>query len=545
MEPDSSFTRRISAVLLADVTGFSKLMGEDDERTAQAVHQFQALAKGVVAEATGQAEAVAGDALFATFESVVAAVDAALTIQERLAEEDFAGTPLQVRMGVHVGDVLLRDGRAFGDAINIAARLQALARPGTICISDVVYRQVRNKFDVEFVDLGAQRLKNISDPVRAYLMVPRHAQAHPSHVGWRLVPRWVAAVVAAAALAGGAVVVAHYHAAAPTLPARTTTAVQAPQSAEEIEAAAAHEEAAPIALGVMLFKAPGGDAESDWRREALRDGLNTQLSQLSRVKVYSKEFIDFLITRKGLTEIEAATQLGIKKMLSGSFVKVDDTLRIETHVVDVASGVLEASYVTAGKDSEFLDLQSKLTLGVIAKLNLPATDAEKQALLAKRNTNEDALKLLLEAERGGVPPQGSGGKPAAQAPHSALPQWLAALRPAVARAEDGSPEAAIHALLERYRQATEARQLDALASLHTQFTDEQRAAQQRYFQNVRELKVVIENVDVAVVGDEAVVSYTRTDDFADAKTGRPMHASVRVTKTLRQEQGEWKLAGGK
>lgn len=545
MQPDSSFTRRISAVLLADVTGFSKLMGEDDERTAQAVHQFQALAKGVVAEATGQAEAVAGDALFATFESVVAAVAAALTIQERLAEEDFAGTPLQVRMGVHVGDVLLRDGRAFGDAINIAARLQTLARPGTICISDVVYRQVRNKFDVEFVDLGAQRLKNISEPMRAYLMVPHHAQAHPSRAGWRSVPRWVAAVVAAAALAGGAVVVAHYHAAAPPRPARTTTAVQAPQSAEEIELAAAHEEAAPIALGVMLFKAPGGSAESDWRREALRDGLNTQLSQLSRVKVYSKEFIDFLITRKGLTEIEAATQLGIKKMLSGSFVKVDDTLRIETHVVDVASGVLEASYVTVGKDSEFLDLQSKLTLGVIARLNLPATDAEKQALLAKRNTNEDALKLLLEAESGGALPQPPGGKPAAQAPHSALPQWLAALQPAVAHAEDGSPEAAIHALLERYRQATEARQLDALASLHTQFTDEQRAAQQRYFQNVRELKVVIENVDVAVVGDEAVVSYTRTDDFADAKTGRPMHASVRVTKTLRQEQGEWKLAGGK
>jgi len=544
MEADSSFTRRVSAVLLADVTGFSKLMGEDDERAAEAVHQFQALAKGVVAEATGQAEALAGDALFATFESVVAAVSAALTIQQRLAEQDFSGTRLQVRIGVHVGDVLLRDGRAFGDAINIAARLQALARPGTICISDGVYRQVRNKFDVEFVDLGAQRLKNISDPMRAYLVIPRHAQAHPSHAGWRSRRRWIAATVAAAALAAAAVMLVRYRAVAPTQPSRTTTAVPALQNAAEIEPAAAREEAAPIALGVMLFKTPGGNAESDWRRDALRDGLNTQLSQLSRVKVYSKEFIDFLITRKGLTEIEAATQLGIKKMLSGSFVKVGDTLRIETHVVDVTSGLLEASYTTVGKDSEFLDLQSKLTMGVIARLNLPATEAEKQALMAKRNTNEDALKLLLEAEKGGAPPP-VGGKPAAQAPHSALPQWLAGWQPAAAYAEDGSPEAAIHALLERYRQATETRQLDALAALHTQFSDEQRAALQRYFENVRDLKVTIENVDVAVVGDEAVVSYTRTDDFADAKTGRPMHASVRVTKTLRHEQGEWKLAGGK
>ncbi|MGH3053874.1 MAG: adenylate/guanylate cyclase domain-containing protein, partial [Gaiellaceae bacterium] len=517
MEPESSFTRRVSAVLLADVTGFSRLMGEDDERTAHAVHRFQALAKGVVAEATGQAEAVAGDALFATFESVVAAVNAALTIQERLAEDDSAGTPLQVRMGVHVGDVLLREGRAFGDAINIAARLQALARPGTVCISDTVYRQVRNKFDVQFVDLGVQRLKNISDPVHAYLIVPHHAQAAPRSAARRSVQRWAIAAGAVVALAGGALVMVRYRADAPVTAPRHT-AMPTAASEEEMDPGAAQQEAAPIALGVMLFKTPGGDAESDWRREALRDGLNTQLSQLSRVKVYSKEFIDFLITRKGLTEIEAATQLGIKKMLSGSFVKVGDTLRIETHVVDVSTGVLETSYTTTGKDSQFIDLQSNLTMGVIARLNLPVTDAEKQALLARRNTNEDALKLLLEAETGGAPRPSSGGKPAAQAPRSALPQWLAALLPAIAYAEDGSAEAAIPALLERYRKATEARQLDALAALHTQFTDEQRAAQQRYFENVRDLKVVIENVDVAVVGDEAVVSYTRTDDFADAKT---------------------------
>lgn len=545
MEADSTFTRRICAVLLADVTGFSRLMGEDDERTAHAVHQFQALAKGIVTDANGQAEAVAGDALFATFDSVVAAVNAALIIQQRVAEEDFKGTPLQVRMGVHLGDVLVREGRAFGDAINVAARLQALARPGTVCISDAVYRQVRNKFDAEFVDLGTQRLKNISYPLHAYLIVPQHAQPERLHRAGRTALRWAgAAVIAVTALAGGMLGVLRHRAPAPT-PAPPGVAAPAPQSGAEVVPAAAPQEAAPVALGVMLFKTPGGEAETDWRREALRDGLNTQLSQLSKVKVYSKEFIDFLITRKGLTEIEAATQLGIKKMLSGSFVKVDDTLRIETHVVDVASGVLEASYTTSGKASEFLDLQNQLTLGVIARLNLPVTDAEKQALFAKRNTNEDALKLLLEAEKGQGQPLPVQGKPAAEAPRSALPRWLAALGPASAHAEDGSAEAAIRAMLERYRRATESRQIDALAALHTQFSDEQRAAQLRYFENVRDLKVAIENVDIAVVGDEAVVSYTRTDDFADAKTGRPMHASVRVTKTLRQEQGEWKVAGGK
>jgi ketosteroid isomerase-like protein/TolB-like protein len=307
-----------------------------------------------------------------------------------------------------------------------------------------------------------------------------------------------------------------------------------------VEPAAAPQEAGPVALGVMLFKSPAGDTENDWRRDALRDGLNTQLSQLSKVKVYSKEFIDFLTTRKGLTEIEAATQLGIKKMLSGSFVAVGGTLRIETHVVDVASGVLEASYATTGKDSEFLDLQNQLALGVIARLNLPVTDAEKQALLAKRNTNEDALKLLLESE--------SGGAPARQAPRSALPHWLAwreALQPAAACAQEAGSEAAIHDVLEHYRQATESRQIQALAMLYSDFPPEQQAAQQRYFDNVRDLRVAIDHIDVAVVGDEAVASYTRTDDFIDTRTGRPMHAAVRLTKTLRKENGAWKLAGAK
>ena len=100
-------------------------------------------------------------------------------------------------------------------------------------------------------------------------------------------------------------------------------------------------------------------------------------------------------------------------------------------------------------------------------------------------------------------------------------------------------------MLEQYRRATESRELQALAAVYVDFPPEQQAAQQRYFENVRDLKVTIDNVDIAVVGDEAVVSYTRTDDFADARTGRPMHVSVRLTKVLRRTDGTWKLAAGK
>jgi adenylate cyclase len=543
MPPEETFTRRVCAVLLADVTGYSALMGEDDERTARAVQRLQAAVQGIVADASGRAEPVAGDALFATFDSVVAAVEAALQIQRRLAGADFHGLPLQLRIGIHFGDVLLREGAAFGDAINVAARLQTLAKPGTVCISDGVYRQVRNRFDEQFVDLGRQQLKNISDTVHAYLIVPRGIEVPSTHTGRRVPLAWGAAAAALAALGIVGVLTAERQRRATPAPAATPVVPVAEQMAEA-DNQPAEEAAQKVALGVMGFKSPEGDPHGEWRREALRDGLNTSLSQLSHVKVYSKEFIDFLITRKGMTDIEAASHLGISKMLSGSFVAVGETLRIETHVVDVKSGVLEASYTTEGQEAEFLELQNRLAFGVIARLNLPISDEEKRTLLAQRNTNLDALKMLLEAEGAA----GDTNPKPAPGPQSALSGWqvLTGLWfPPAARADDSGAETAILATLERYRKATESRDTNALADLYTEFPPDQLSAQQRYFENVRDLKVVIDNAEIAVVGDEAVVSYTRTDDFVDARTGRPMHVAVRLTKILVRTDDGWRLAAGK
>ena len=321
---DQAFTRRVCAVLLADVTGFSTLMGQDDERTARAVRRLQTLVQGIAAERNGYAEGFAGDAIFASFDSVVAAVDAALNIQRHLVRETFEGLHLKIRVGVHYGDVLLRDGGAFGDAINIAARLQSLAKPGTICISDGVYRQVHSHFDEKFVDLGRQRLKNISERVHAYLIVPREVEIEKTRVPRRtFVTSVVGAAVLAAVLTVGAVVGWrrwNRPVESPKLtrpPATARLPERAAPSAPGGDTAAAPVVTEQTTLGVMVFKSLRSDGETDWRREALRDGLNAQLSQLSQVRVYSKEFIDFLMSRKGLTDVEAARELGIQKMLSG------------------------------------------------------------------------------------------------------------------------------------------------------------------------------------------------------------------------------------
>jgi adenylate cyclase len=533
--PEGSYTRRILAVLVGDVSGFSALMGHDDERTARDVQRVRAVVAAIAGELGGQAEPQAGDSIAVRFESVVAAVQAALRVQEQLAEEATTEQQLRLRVGIHFGDVLVEaGGSALGDAINVAARLCALARPGTICVSEGVYRHVRGRFDEPVEDLGRLRLKNISDPVHAYLIVPRAAgrvrRRHRSATAW-------AAAVLVVAMLGAASWLWPFWPRRPPSPLGIEGA--RPPVAGTPEAGAEKAPQTEVTLGVMLFKPLRDDPENLWMREALRDGLNTQLSGLTKVKVYSKEFIDFLISREGLSEIEAANKLGITKMLSGSFLAVGDTLRIETHVVDVTSGMIEASYTTMGPVKQFLSLQTKMTEGLIARLDIPITPDERKTLLAQQNTDVEALKMLLEAEGGATP----APPPKPTGPESSLLRWLARLgTPAAAWADD---RADITAVLEAYRKATEAHEMPAVAAVYVELSPDQQAAQQRYFDNVKDLKIVISDVDAAVVGDEAVVSYTRTDDFTDARTGRPMHVQVRLTKTLKRTDSGWKLAAGK
>ena len=150
--------------------------------------------------------------------------------------------------------------------------------------------------------------------------------------------------------------------------------------------------------------------------------------------------------------------------------------------------------------------------------------------------------MLMEAE-GSIRPPPQTGSPDVR---SALPRWLARLGEVavgVASADDAGAQGEILETIKRYRHAMEARDLHALSALYAEFPPEQQAAQQRYFDNARDLSITIDRPEIAVAGDEAVVSYTRSDNFVDVRTGRPMHVELRLTKTLRREGGEWKFAG--
>ena len=381
MEPDTAFTRRVCAVLLADVSGFSKLMGEDDERTARAVHHVQAIAQEIVGEHNGRAEPVAGDALFATFDSVVTAVQAAVALQRRIAAERFegrpAGQPLRIRIGVHLGDVLLRDGRAFGDVINIAARLEALARPGTICISEGVYRQVRNTMEEQLVDLGRRRLKNISDPVHAYLIVPNGAAPRPA---LRRGALRSGAVAAALVATGVAAVVAWRHL-APSTPARAprSEAVSPPTKKS---------------VAVLPFVNMSGDSADEYLSDGMTEEIITALSKVSGLRVAARTS-SFAFKGKNEDIETIGDRLRVGTVLEGSVRKAGNKLRITTQLVNVADGFHLWSEDYDRDLADVFAIESDVAQRVAEALEVTLLAAERQRLEQKPTENLEAHQLYL------------------------------------------------------------------------------------------------------------------------------------------------------
>jgi adenylate cyclase len=166
-----SVERKLTTILCADVHGYSRLMEQDEAATLATLRGYRDAIDGLIARHRGRIASTAGDSLLADFPSVVEAVQCAIEIQQELAGRNRSlpdGRRMAFRIGLNLGDVMLHDGDLFGEGVNVAARLEALAEPGGICISRTVYDQVRNKLSVGFEDLGDQPVKNISEPVQAF-----------------------------------------------------------------------------------------------------------------------------------------------------------------------------------------------------------------------------------------------------------------------------------------------------------------------------------------------------------------------------------------
>ena len=273
---DVGFKRKLAAILSADVEGYSRLMDDDEEATVRTLTAYRTAINDLVQQYRGRIVDTPGDNILAEFTSVVDAVNGAVEIQRELAERN-AELPdnrkMAFRIGVNLGDVIEEDEQIYGDGVNIAARVEALAEAGGICISGRAYDQVANKLGLEYENLGEHQVKNIRTPVRVYrvLSLPgaaahRVVQAKKT-VGrkWRKIA-WASAAVLVIAIAG-AVIWNLYLRPAPSL---KLAAGEKPS------------------IAVLPFDNLSGDAEQEYFAEGMTDELITNLSKISGLLVISR-----------------------------------------------------------------------------------------------------------------------------------------------------------------------------------------------------------------------------------------------------------------
>ena len=307
-------------------------------------------------------------------------------------------------------------------------------------------------------------------------------------------------------------------------------------------------------IGVMEFRDLREEPEHDWIGKALRVALNTELSKVRALRVYSPELIDRSTASRRVDYLTAAQRLGIRKLLTGSFHVVGSTVRIDAEIVDTVSGVQEGSDSVQGDVADFFALQKTLVLSMLRRLRVELSADEGASIEQRTNTNVDAYRLLLEAEGLVNQPSPSPSTPE----HTSIPGtpqswWHDGLQDfatllvgrAFAAEPSSDPAGEVRAVIEAYRFALEHKDLDKLAALYVSFSARQRDALRAYLDNASGLTVEFADVTVEPRGDEVLVSYTRRDRFVDRESGKPQHLEVRLTKILTRENGTWKITGAR
>ncbi len=327
--------RRLTAILAADVAGYSRLMGADEEETlARLKAHRREVVDPRIGEHRGRIVKTTGDGLLAEFASIVDAVRCAAEIQREMAERNADVPPdrrIEFRVGINVGDIIIDESDIFGDGVNVAARLEALAEPGGTCVSRMVRDQVRDKLDLAFEDMGEQQVKNIARPVRAYRVVTDAAvrvAAAAAPGRRRRIRRRVSAAGAAALvlLAIGAIGATAFWRLYPPQPA--PTAAGAPAAPPTLPNRPS--------IAVLPFANLSGDPAQDYLADGLTDNLVDALAQNPGLLVIARNAtLDY--RGKAVAPRAAAKDLGVRYVLEGSVQKSGDRIRVTAQLIDTVN----------------------------------------------------------------------------------------------------------------------------------------------------------------------------------------------------------------
>ncbi|MEJ1161453.1 adenylate/guanylate cyclase domain-containing protein [Prosthecomicrobium sp. N25] len=341
--------RRLVAIFAADVAGYSRLVQGDEVGTLQSLRACRKIVDGLIADHGGRIANTAGDSVLAEFPSAVKAVQCGVDVQEALRSvyqgSNEAG-PLQLRIGVHVGDVYIHDGDLLGDGVNIAARLEALADPGAVYISSATYASVRQAFVLGFDDLGAKALKNITEPIHVFRVrlpgsatIPRHSLSN------------------------------------------------APNSARIVD---------KPAIAVLPFSNLGRDPDQDYFAEGITDDIITELSRIRAFLVIARNST-FTYKGRSADVRQVGRELGVQYILEGSVRCIAERLRVNAHLLEACSG----NHIWVDRydrlTSELFDVQDDITRSVVA-----STQTEvilNEGLLAERRERPE-LHLWELSTRG-------------------------------------------------------------------------------------------------------------------------------------------------
>ena len=336
--------RRLSAILAADVAGYSRLMHNDEVGTAHVLRGHRAVSDGLVAKHGGRIVKTTGDGLLLEFPSVVDAVECAVAVQAVMAERN-NGVPQDRRMlfriGINLGDILIEGDDILGDGVNIAARLEGIAEPGGICISSSAYDQVRGKVAVEFIDLGEQSLKNIDRPVRAYAVVSKgRGSVKPAEA----------------------------------TPQRTS----APR----------------LSIVVLPFANIGGDPEQDYFVDGVTESLTTDLSRIPGAFVIARNTA-FTFKNKPVDARTVGRELGVRYAMEGSVQSSGDRIRVNAQLIDAETGAHLWAERFDKERGDIFEMQDEITTRLARTVGIELVAAEGRRAERERPNNMDAVDLAM------------------------------------------------------------------------------------------------------------------------------------------------------
>jgi TolB-like protein/class 3 adenylate cyclase/tetratricopeptide (TPR) repeat protein len=348
---DNHVERRLAAVLAADVAGYSRLMGRDEEGTLTQLKRLRkTLVDPTIAAYRGRIVKTTGDGALVEFASAVDAVRGAVEVQRGMADQN-ASVPqdqrIEFRIGIHVGDIIIDDNDIFGDGVNVAARLEGIAEPGGVCMSNDAYRQVRGKVEIVCDDMGPQRLKNIAEPMQV----------------WRV------------RLAG-----------------QISSAAQSPSPVSQPQALPLPDKPS---IAVLPFQNMSGDPEQEYFADGMVEDIITALSRIRWLFVIARNS-SFTYKRKSVDIKQVGRELGVRYVLEGSVRKANNRIRITGQLIDATSGNHIWADRFEGGFEDVFQLQDQVTASVVGAIAPKLEQAEIERSRRKPTENLRAYDYYLQ-----------------------------------------------------------------------------------------------------------------------------------------------------